>query len=83
MGENAEIIDDGTQTKEDIEFSINDSEHTKLTTDQPVNLYKTETEKLLENEGLPRPKVLGKIDLDSTGGDKRKVVEKKIVYRFF
>lgn len=39
LGENAEIIDDGTQTKEDIEFSINDSEHTKLTTDQPVNLY--------------------------------------------
>lgn len=82
LGENAEIIDDGTQTKEDIEFSINDSEHTKLTTDQPVNLYKTETEKLLENEGLPRLKVLGKIDLDSTGGDKRKVVEKKLFTDF-
>lgn len=82
LGENAEIIDDGTQTKEDIEFSINDSEHTNLPTDQPVNLYKTETEKLLENEGLPRLKVLGKIDLGSTGGNKRKVVEKNLFTDF-
>ena len=65
LGENADIIDNETQTKEDNEFSTIANEHNNSIIDQPVNLYKTETEKLIEGEGLPQLKVLGKINLDT------------------
>lgn len=65
FGENAEIIDDETQAVSDNEFSKNSSVHANLTIVHPVNLYKTETERLLEGDGLPKLKVLGKINLDA------------------
>lgn len=65
FGENAEIIDDETQAVSDNEFSKNSSVHANLTIVHPVNLYKTETERLLEGDGLPKLKVLGKINLDT------------------
>ena len=65
FGENAEIIDDETQAVSDNEFSKNSSVHANLTIFHPVNLYKTETERLLEGDGLPKLKVLGKINLDA------------------
>ena len=65
LGENADIIDNETQTKEDNEFSTIANEHDNSIIDQPVNLYKTETERLIEGEGLPQLKVLGKINLDT------------------
>lgn len=71
LGENADIIDDETQTKEDNEFSTNASEHVNSIIDQPVNLYKTETERLLEGDGVPKLKVLGKIDLGTLPGKKK------------
>lgn len=37
---------------------------------QETHIYKTETEKLLEGDGLPKLKVLGKIDLDAHSGGK-------------
>lgn len=65
FGENTEIIDDETQAVSDNEFSKNSSVHANLTIVHPVNLYKTETERLLEGDGLPKLKVLGKINLDA------------------
>ena len=65
FGENAEIIDDETQAVSENEFSKNSSVHANLTIAHPVNLYKTETERLLEGDGLPKLKVLGKINLDA------------------
>lgn len=65
FGENAEIIDDETQAVSDNEFSKNSNLHANLTIVHPVNLYKTETERLLEGDGLPKLKVLGKINLDA------------------
>lgn len=65
FGENAELIDDETQAVSDNEFSENSIEHANLTIVHPVNLYKTETERLLEGDGLPKLKVLGKINLDA------------------
>lgn len=36
-------------------------------------IYKTETEKMLEGDGLPKLKVLGKIDLDTLPGKKKNI----------
>ena len=38
---------------------------------QGIQIYKTETEKMLEGDGLPKLKVLGKIDLDTLPGKKK------------
>ena len=40
---------------------------------QETHIYKTETEKLLEEDGFPQPKVLGKIDLDTLSGKKKNI----------
>lgn len=71
LGENTEIIDDEILAKEDNGILNNANEHTNFTNGQPGNLYKTETERLLEGEGLPQLKVLGKIDLEALPGKKK------------
>ena len=40
---------------------------------QEILIYKTETEKMLEGDGLPKLKVLGKIDLDTLPGKKKNI----------
>lgn len=65
LGENTEIIDDEILAKENNGILNNAKEHANFTNGQSNNLYKTETERLLEGEGLPQVKVLGKNDLEA------------------
>lgn len=60
-----EISEEGTQQVVSVELQKNE---------QPKQqLYKTETEQLLEGSGLPQLKVLGKIDLDAIPGKKKNI----------
>ena len=72
LGENTEIIDGEILAKENNGILNNAKEHANFTNGQLDNLYKTETERLLEGEGLPQLKVLGKIDLEALPRKKKK-----------
>ena len=50
--------------------NIQDAE--RANNNAPTTLFKTETEQLLSTSGLTQPKVLGKIDLDTITGKKKK-----------
>lgn len=66
-----EISEEGTQQVVSVELQKKK---------QPKQqLYKTETEQLLEGSGLPQLKVLGKIDLDAISGKKKNIVNNSSV----
>lgn len=66
-----EISEEGTQQVVSVELQKKE---------QPKQqLYKTETEQLLEGSGLPQLKVLGKIDLDAIPGKKKNIVNNSSV----
>lgn len=54
---------EGIEESNNINSASNDHQETLI--------YKTETEKMLEGDGLPKLKVLGKIDLDTLPGKKK------------
>lgn len=64
---------DNFSEPEEIVESIKESNHNDLVynNQQGPLIYKTETERLLEGEGLPQPKVLGKNDLEALPGKKK------------
>lgn len=64
--------DNFSEPEENVE-TIKESNHNDLVynNQQGPLIYKTETERLLEGEGLPQPKVLGKIDLEALPGKKK------------
>lgn len=78
LGEKAGLISDSTDIDESSDFSDVANETANSTIRQSIDIFKTETEKLLEGEGISKLKVLGKIDLDSIPG-KKKVLYKPLV----
>lgn len=65
---------DNFSEQEESNETINEPQNMDLVSvdSQETDIYKTETEKLLEGDGLPKLKVLGKIDLDMLPGKKKK-----------
>lgn len=64
---------DNFSEQEESNETINELQNMDLVSvdSQETDIYKTETEKLLEGDGLPKLKVLGKIDLDMLPGKKK------------
>lgn len=60
-----EISEEGTQQVVSVELQKRNNQNQQL--------YKTETEQLLEGSGLPQLKVLGKIDLDAIPSKKKNI----------